>query len=182
MPDTDKKEVILDIPAVFAIIRQDFQERGLAFIFEEHSVTTARKVIHKLLVESSMSRSKELRTAIALAAQKVYDEWLPDAEGGDEEWAGGGICHNIAEAVQDVLDNLGIESVSVQQSIGENHTYVIALLDDGIYSVDIPPETYETGSGYSWEKKQGVVFDAGDVYIDLLSKDKETWDDYQNEF
>lgn len=119
-----------------------------------------------------------IKAELAAAAQEVYNAWEQDEEGNDEEYGGGGICHDIADAMVGVLDRHGIEAHSVSQSIGDVHVYVIAKLADGVYSVDIPPGTYEIGSAYTWRKKKGVVFNQGDVDIDRIDADPEKIGDY----
>lgn len=119
-----------------------------------------------------------VRGELAAAAQAVYDEWSQDAEGNDEEYGGGGICHDIADAMVGVLDRHGVESQSVSQSIGEVHIYVIAKVREGVYSVDIPPSTYERGSAYTWTKIEGVKFNANDIDIGRVDPDPNKFDDY----
>lgn len=122
-----------------------------------------------------------IKTNITKAAQTVYDNWVPDLENGDDEWNGGGICHEIAEAIVGVIDKHGIEATSMQQSVGENHTFVVFKTNNGIFSLDIPPNVYEIGSGYKWTKKPNVTFTNDDIFIDLISKDLSQWDQYSNE-
>ena len=115
------------------------------------------------------------------AAQKVYDAWLPDEEGGVVVRGHGGICHDIADAIVGVLDTLGIEGMSYHQEVGENHTFVVAKFPNGIFSIDIPPGVYETGSGYTWTKKPGIVFSPDDVDISLITKDLDRWSEYEDQ-
>lgn len=97
---------------------------------------------------------------MASAAKSVYDDWLQDEDGFDDVLGGGGICQDIASKMLEVLDSAGVQSLTmVHTTIGENHVFVVALLDDGVFSIDIPPHVYETGSGYVWKKRHGAVFD-----------------------
>ncbi len=115
-----------------------------------------------------------LRARLAAAAQKVYDDW----DENEDEYAGGGICHLIADAMVDVLSAAGIEAQSVSAAVGEVHVFVVAKADDGVFSIDIPPGTYETGGGYTWKKIPGVTIDARDVLVDRLSADPDDFDQF----
>jgi hypothetical protein len=97
--------------------------------------------------------------ALAERAQAVYDLWEQDDDGMDDAYAAGGICHDIASAlVEGLLENGVEEALAIHASVGENHVFAVALFDDGVYEIDIPPSVYESGSGYVWRKKPGVVF------------------------
>lgn len=131
--------------------------------------------------KESREDNERLKGLIAKVAQKEYDTWTPEEEGGDEEWGEGGICHEIADSIVGALSELGIDAISMQASVGENHTFVIALMKDGIYNIDVPPDVYEIGSGYNWTKKPGVVISSSDVIIDLITRDVSKWEEYSNE-
>lgn len=107
-----------------------------------------------------------LAPAMAEAAQKVYDAW-DQMDGLDLELGAGGICQDVAAGMVEVLSSNGIDhAVSVHAQVGENHVYVVAMLPDlGIFEIDIPPSTYEHGSGYVWTKRQGVRMTGEDVVI-----------------
>jgi hypothetical protein len=121
---------------------------------------------------------KTLKQELAKAAQKVYDEWEQDENYLDPILGSGGICQDIAEAMCDVLNNNDIECVSVSQEIGEQHVYVVAKTEDGIFNVDIPPYLYETGGGYNWKKIPNVEFDESYITIDRISSDPNDFNDY----
>jgi len=112
--------------------------------------------------------------ALAAAAQKVYDDWDEDPDC----YAGGGICHIIADEIASKLIDEGVEATTVSQQIGEQHVYVVAKLKDGVYSIDIPPSTYETGGGYTWQKTKGVQFTKDDILIDKIDGDPRAFKDY----
>ena len=131
--------------------------------------------------KESREEAERLKGLIAKVAQKEYDTWTPEEEGGEDEWGGGGICHIIADSIVGVLSELGIDAMSMQASVGENHTFVIALMKDGIYNIDVPPDVYEIGSGYNWTKKPGVVISSSDVIIDLITRDVSKWEEYNND-
>jgi hypothetical protein len=139
----------------------------------------AENIIREYLNEGVITKKLlRLKPKLAIAAQKVYDDWEQD-EDGYCEWLGeGGICQDIAEAMQDILIENGIESQTVSQEIGEQHVYVVAKTKDGVYNVDIPPFIYETGGGYCWKKIPNVKFDESDVVIDMLSPDPSDFENY----
>ena len=122
-----------------------------------------------------------LKQELAQAAQVVYDQWLPDEEGGDDEWGGGGICHLIADAMVHVLDKHGIEATTMQQEVGENHTFTVGKTSKGIYVFDISPYVYENGGGYTWTKIPDVQFTENDVAVNLITRDLSKWGDYLND-
>lgn len=126
----------------------------------------------------SVTIIKSIMPQIVQAAQKVYDAWSQNDDGWDEMYGGGGICHDIASAICDVLYGAGVECTTFSQSIGEVHVYAIAKFAEGVYSVDIPPGVYETGGGYTWKKTSDVVFDANDVYVDRISVDPNDFAEY----
>lgn len=109
------------------------------------------------------------------AAQTVYDQW----DENEDEYAGGGICHEIAETMVDVLTNYHVEAVSFSQSIDEVHVYVIAKFKEGVYEINIPPYIYETGSGYSWKKIPGVKFQPNHVVVERIFADPNKFQEYE---
>lgn len=132
----------------------------------------------KKIVAATVDKSK-----LAAAAQKVYDGWDADSdsENGDPEVGFGGICQDIADAMAEVLNQAGIECATVSAAIGEQHVYVVARLDAGVFSVDIPPSVYEHGAGYNWKKIPNVKFTAPDIQIDKIDADPESFDQYTEE-
>ena len=112
-----------------------------------------------------------LRPQLAVAAQKVYDDWdASDEVDGDWQVGSGGICHLIADAMLDVmaraLPDLNMTTVS---SSHEVHVYTIVGItkqpenedddkEEEYYIVDIRPYLYETGGGYSWQKIPDIEF------------------------
>ena len=119
-------------------------------------------------------RLMSLRPQLAAAAQKVYDAWEQDEEGMDDEYGGGGICHDIADAMVMVIDRSipGVEATQVDyEGTGEVHVPAIAILGDEACDIDSPPGTYETGGGYTWKKMPGVRFEPNDVWISPIDLD-----------
>lgn len=123
-----------------------------------------------------------LKNELANAAQKIYNEWEQDEDGYCDMLGEGGICQDIADAMANVLSNNGIECATVSQHTGEQHVYVVAKIDDGVYNVDIPPHLYETGGGYCWKKIPNIEFDESYVVIDKLSSDPNEFDDYIEDY
>lgn len=127
---------------------------------------------------------KQLKPTIAQAAQKLYDTWDQDEDGvcSVRDHAGG-ICHEIADEVVDILNDAGFEHVTTMSySVGENHVSAVVATSDGVYEVDIPPYTYETGGGYNWKKKPDVTFTPNDVVIDRLSRNPKDIENYLEDF
>lgn len=124
---------------------------------------------------------RALRPQIAAAAQRVYSDWTQDDEGLDEELGAGGICHLIADEVVGLLTEQGFDAATVSAQVGEQHVWVVAQTDDGVYLVDIPPGVYESGSGYTWRKKPGVEFSGADVVIDRESADPDDFERFLEE-
>lgn len=117
---------------------------------------------------------------LAAAAKSVYDEWLQDEDGFDDVLGAGGICQDIASKMLEVLDSVGVQSsTTVHTTIGENHVFVVALLDDGVFSIDIPPHVYETGGGYVWKKREDAVIDASVIQMMRIGDpmDEETFNE-----
>ena len=53
---------------------------------------------------------------------------------------------------------------------GDDHAYLIVYNDVEAYIVDIPPEVYEEGGGYNWQKKPNVTINAEDVGIEPIKR------------
>lgn len=114
-----------------------------------------------------------LRPAMAKAAQDEYDAWAPvdgDLEGFEAEFAGGGICHLIAEKLAGIMDAAGVNCATVSSS-HEQHVYCVAQCQDGIFLVDVPHGIYETGGGYNWTRVEGVVFESEDIVVRRIDRD-----------
>src|SRR5208282_364562 len=132
---------------------------------------------------------KAIAPQLAIAAQKVYDQWdASDETYGDPEVGFGGICHVIVDAMADVVSrNIPNASVSsFSHDMGEVHVSLSVWIEPAenpeeddmderveLFDVDIPPYTYETGGGYNWKKIPDVTFDASDIvfYRQLISKE-----------
>lgn len=117
---------------------------------------------------------KTLATKIIQEAQKVYDDW---DESDKDSYAGGGICHYIADVICDVLDNHNITCTTISSS-HEQHVYSVAKLKDGVYSIDIPWSYYETGGGFSWKKLEDVEFENSMLEFYRVSPDPNDYESY----
>jgi len=130
---------------------------------------------YKLAIENNFENQlKEFKPLFADKAQELYDQW--DEEDIDT-YAGGGICHLIADGIVNILNDKFPHYLSFTISDSfEVHVYAaIAEItedeleneDSGayVYNVDIHHSIYETGGGYSWSKKQNVKFSPDDVSI-----------------
>ena len=116
-------------------------------------------------VSPLQQRLLTLRPKMAEAAQRVYDEWVSE----DDDDFEGGICDEIASAIQEVIaNNLDDAEITEGGHDGDDHAWT--LVSDGklVYEVDIPPHVYEHGSGYSWSKIEGVRFKSSDVIISKI--------------
>lgn len=148
----------------------DFQP----FTDQPHWITT-KDGKHILIGGSKVPSLQDHAPKIASIAQKVYDDW---DESNTDEYAGGGICHLIADEIASYLISKHIEAATVSAQIGEQHVWVVAKLKDGVYSVDIPPSVYETGGGYSWQKIPDVTITKHDVIIDKIDANPNHFDQY----
>lgn len=104
----------------------------------------------------TLDQAKALTPLLLQVAQVEYDKW---DESDEDTYAGGGICHLIAERLATVLDSAGIEASSVSSTF-EQHVFVVCQLAAGVYTLDIPYSNYERGAGFHWVKIKGVQFDA----------------------
>jgi hypothetical protein len=122
---------------------------------------------------------------MAQAAQKVYNQWYQDEEGYDEMYGGGGICHDIADAIVDVIYKHipGVLAGTMNPSCGENHVWTIVCMEEEEYDeegekiqgegyvVDIPYYVYEKGGGYNWTKIPDVEFSPEDITFSFVDPD-----------
>lgn len=121
------------------------------------------------VVRAFKQRLLAARPAMAVAAQRVLDDWQQDDEGFDEEFGTGGACDAVAEGlISVILEEAGASDAVCGGAEGDDHEFVYAWDDETreAYLIDIPPGVYETGGGYSWRKRQGVVLDADDIVIE----------------
>jgi hypothetical protein len=129
---------------------------------------------HLSLGLPSLSFAKTLSPKLVAAAQAEYDKW---DESDEDTYAGGGICHLIAEELVKVLDEAGIEASSVS-STHEQHVYVACQLAEGVVTLDIPYCLYEVGALFTWTKIQGVQFDEHSLVWLKVDPDPEMYKRY----
>lgn len=110
-------------------------------------------------------RLKTLRGELAEAAQLVYNDWSQDPEGIDEVYGAGGICDAIADAITDRIVSLLDVQVTHGGQPGDDHSWAVISGKKKAYGIDIPCRLYESGGGYRWKKKEGVVFKPEDIEI-----------------
>lgn len=104
-----------------------------------------------------------LRFEMVRVAQEELDAWQQDEDGFDEVLGAGGACGLIADRISSVLEEAGITTARMGTDFDGGHEFLVALVDEGVFMVDIPASVYETGSGYVWSKKEGVVLSPDDV-------------------
>ena len=125
-----------------------------------------KTLLSELVRLNSIKEVEAIKGELAAAAQEVYDNWTQDVDGMDDELGSGGICDGIADGMIDVLIRHGIHNVQTQYN--EPHTYVIGRFREGIFTIDVPYSTYESGYLYTWKKKPEVRFDPSFIDIQLL--------------
>ena len=125
----------------------------------------------------SVERAKQLLPRFLKAAQADYDAW---DETNTDVYAGGGICHIIADSICGVLIEYGIDCSPVSCNY-EQHVFVAAKFAEGVYTIDIPYWIYEQGGGFSWKKLPDVEFEPRDVVFYKTSSDPEDFEQYINE-
>lgn len=134
--------------------------------------------IYKIAQEEKPTKSienvKNLIPEFITKAQNEYDKWN---ESDIDEYAGGGICHLIADQISEVLSNNDIICSTVSSDF-EQHVYCVVQVKEGIYMVDIHHSTYETGGGFSWEKIPDITFEPNDIIIYKLDEDWNAWSKY----
>ena len=126
----------------------------------------------------SVKTAESLRPQMAHVAQVVYDNW---DEADIDTFAGGGICHYIADEICDVLGRYNINCAAIQSS-HEQHVYVAAQFVEGVYTIDIHHSNYETGGGFSWKKIHDVEFTPRDIDFYCVSKDPGDFDSYIEDY
>jgi hypothetical protein len=132
---------------------------------------------NKLLIEN-YSFLNSLKSEICKIAQEVYDNWEQNNDGYCDVLGYGGICQDIANGICSLLNEKNIECTTVSQEIDEQHVYVVAKTEEGIFETDIPPYLYETGGGYCWKKIPDVKFEERFVIIKMISPDPEEFENY----
>lgn len=120
-----------------------------------------------------IQKIKDLFDKIIEGVQRVYAEW---DESDLDTYAGGGICHLIADEICDILLNNDIECCTI--SFESEQHMCVAIKYDGVYLLDIPYDIYETGSTYRWKKRKGITFTTKDIFISKISNNPEEYSQY----
>jgi len=126
-----------------------------------HDITRPKQLEHI----SILNKLKHYVPEIIELAQKVYDEWDEDDI---DTYANGGICHIIADAIAAYFSDLGLDTATINDSVGDVHVWTAVSMNGFVYRVDIPPSVYESGGGYSWKKLPNVKFTQRDIIIEFL--------------
>jgi hypothetical protein len=126
----------------------------------------------------SVKTAEALRPQMAHVAQVIYDRW---DEADIDTYAGGGICHFIADEICDVLSHHNINCAPISSS-HEQHVYVAAQFSEGVYTIDIHHSNYETGGGFSWKKIHDVEFTPRDIDFYCVSRDPGDFDNYIEDY
>lgn len=122
----------------------------------------------------SLAQAQSLTPELLAAAQRQYDAW---DESDVDTYAGGGICHLIADDLAQVLSRKGIEASSVSSS-HEQHVYVALQVAEGVYTLDIPWPVYERGGGYNWTKLPSVTFEPQHLVWSQVSEHPSAFESY----
>lgn len=124
-----------------------------------------------MLDESTRMTLEQLRAlspALISAAQAELDAWEQDENGIDEHLGGGGACQEIAGSFARIIGDAGGTTAEIYTEFDGGHVFLMAHLEEGAFSVDIPPFVYEYGGGYTWTKREGIVLSEGDLVIQKL--------------
>lgn len=107
-----------------------------------------------------------IRSDISDEAQKVVDSWEQDEEGYDQDFGYGGVCDAVSEAIASMVSSK-IDNVDITDGgqDGDDHAFIIVYDEVEAFAVDIPPNVYETGGGYSWKKRADASISPNDVIV-----------------
>jgi hypothetical protein len=148
------------------------------FTFSEEDDDDQSEVERDNKCKELLSFIDSIKPQLALAAEKVYNDWDQDEEGVSEEYGSGGICDKVADSLASTFDSLKPETLKGWDSFtmykeNECHTdmYVVNHEIKKIYEVGLPPHAYESGGGYTWKKKREheinpAAFHVTDTYLD----------------
>jgi len=132
-------------------------------------INWGKKKAKKKIQEGLITLKQELeilRPKMAAAAQKIYDAWDPDNEW--DEYGGGGPCDAVASALHEVIANSLDAHVAEGGHEGDDHAFLIVSRAGERYWVDVPPNVYEQGGGYSWQKIPNVMIRPEDIVIEPI--------------
>jgi len=153
---------------------KDLTDREIRdFLFNLTKVDQFPKVVKEQRIRLKENYSLEgnierLIPSFVKAAQEIYDEW---DESDEDTYAGGGICHFIAEEIASIC-NSKIRGVLATVYTYSDVQHVVTIVGNSstneCYAIDIPYRIYEKGGGYSWTKIPNVKFDNNDVLINQV--------------
>lgn len=103
------------------------------------------------------------------AAQAQLDEWQQDEDGIDEVLGAGGCCGLIADAMSGELSSLGFDTARMGTDFEGGARVRRRQHHGGVFIVDVPARVYETGAGYVWTKRPGVVLTPDDLVLDRVA-------------
>lgn len=166
------KMLPVNSPQVLAVWRE-----YLRYTYGADAAKKKSKLVNEDQSLPGLAQVKQLIPKILQAAQRDYDSWN---EQDRDTYAGGGICHIIADSICSLLGDAGVDSSPVSCSY-EQHVYVAAKLAEGVYTIDIPYYIYEEGGGFSWRKLPDVVFEPSDVVFYRVSGDPDDFEEYIQE-
>ena len=128
----------------------------------------------------SIEEVKQLLPKLSFVAQKVYDNW---DEQDRDTYAGGGICHLIADDIVSFFWSLKPEiPASTVSSDHEQHVYSVIQVQEGVYMIDIHHSIYEIGGGFTWKKIPGVQFEPNDFTVYKISGDPSEFESITEEY
>jgi hypothetical protein len=134
-------------------------------------IIAAADKFHSNTVGKLKSKLLDLRSKMVQVAQAELDNWTQDDDGIDEELGGGGACDQIAQEIGGVIvANIADVDIIDGGQDGDDHAFIIAYNADEAYVIDIPPDIYESGSGYSWRKLPDVKLDVNDIVIEKIDR------------
>ena len=138
----------------------------------------------KIASISASSLKSKIVLKIIEGAQRIYDEWDQNEDGIDEVYGGGGVCDEIADEICEAVQAHTNLEASAMYNEYDTHTSVYAWDTDlkKLFHIDIPPEVYETGYGYSWRKNKDITFSPSDLLVEDISEEWSNFFDEDNNF
>jgi hypothetical protein len=131
-----------------------------------------------------LTNLQALTSEFVEAAQRIYDDW----DENPDVYAGGGICHLIADAFVEIIYKYYPDytaSTFTRDDIQHVETIVYNMDSDSLYDeelddetdietvmIDLNPYTYEKGGGFSWNKIPDVEFTNNDITFYRTFTDK----------
>lgn len=131
---------------------------------------------------------KDIESLITLyvdKAQEIYDDWDENLD----EYAGGGICHLIADGIAEIINKnfpQYLASTYTRSDMQHVQNIIYNMSEEEFSNADddqdieyidlnIDPYLYESGGGFSWKKIPNVEFDGSFIYISSVDKIKKEY-------